>query len=257
MEAILRACIDPRFGYHRTMDAEPDADDGPIAQAAAISATIAEPARARMLAALMDGRHRTATELGLVARIAPSTASAHLARLVDSGLVRCAAQGRYRYFRLAGRDVAATLEALFGLAGATSQQLRVRTPPRLRYARTCYDHLAGELGVVLHDRMLALGWMKATKKRTAYELMPDGHAGLGAWGVDVESARLRRRQFAVPCLDWSERRPHLAGSLAAAVLERWLNRKWIVRELDGRAVELTPRGSQALRPLLGATPGKP
>jgi DNA-binding transcriptional ArsR family regulator len=224
---------------------------------AAVAAAIAEPSRARMLSTLMDGRARTATELAVVAGVAPSTASAHLATLRTQRLIECVAQGKHRYFTLAGPEAAAAIEALFGVAGASSSAFAPRTPGALRYARTCYDHAAGELAVSLHDRLFALKWLTrrgAGAPRAAtdgarggvYALTPAGEAQLSRWGIDCDAVRGARRRTACACLDWSERRAHLGGALGAALLTAMLEKKWVRRELDSRALELTDRGRRGL-----------
>lgn len=215
-----------------------------------IAAAIAEPARARILYSLLDGRARTATELSALADVSPSTTSTHLRRLEVHRLVQVVAQGRHRYYSLAGENVAAALEALSVLAGSSGHAVEPRTPARLRAARTCYDHIAGALGVRLHDRLKALKWLRPAGER-AYEVTSAGVAGLGRMGVDVEAARAARRRFATACLDWSERRYHLAGALGAAVLATALRRKWIVRDLDSRIVTLTSHGQRELEAVLG------
>jgi DNA-binding transcriptional ArsR family regulator len=210
---------------------------------AAIAAAIAEPARSRMLCALMDGRARTATELGAAAELAASTTSAHLARLVEQQLLRCMPQGRHRYYTLASEGVGAALESLLVIAGQPAARPATRTPERLRVARTCYDHLAGTLAVGLHERLLKARWLQADGERE-YRLLPAGERALGEWGVDVEAARGQRRRFACACLDWSERRPHLGGALGAAVLQAALRRRWLAQDLEGRGVRATPKGER-------------
>lgn len=221
-------------------------DDAPIA---AIAAAIAEPARTRMLCRLLDGHARTGTELAIVAGISPSTASVHLARLVGCRLVRVAAQGRHRYYSLANAHVATALEALTVLAGAPRTPFVPSTPDALRTARTCYDHMAGAVAVALHDRMFALRWLAhaPAEGEAAYALTPAGQRAVTALGVDVGVIRTRRRRFACGCLDWSERRPHLAGAVGAALLDAALAHGWMRRQLDSRALELTARGRRALR----------
>jgi DNA-binding transcriptional ArsR family regulator len=223
---------------------EPDVD------MASVAAAIGEPARARMLSCLLDGRARTATELAAVADVTPSTTSAHLRRLEKQRLVKLVAQGRHRYYSLDGVHVAAALEALSVVAGRFEPGVAPNTPQRLRAARTCYDHLAGTVGVVLHDRLHELGWLRAAGART-YDLTRPGVVGLEGLGVDVGVARALRRRFAAPCLDWSERRDHLAGALGAALLDLALKRKWIVRDLDSRAVTVTPVGRRDLKRYVG------
>ena len=220
---------------------------------AAIASAIGEPARARMLYCLMDGHARTSTELSVVADIGAPTASAHLGRLKAAGLVDVVAQGKHRYYRLAGADVAAVLEGLNVLAGSRIA-FTPNTPRRLRAARTCYDHMAGEVGVTLHDRLQALEWLRPAPGDPPgrYDVTPSGAAALQALGVDVAAARAQRRRFACDCLDWSERRPHLGGALGAAMLTLALRRRWLEQDLDSRALSVTPLGRRELASRLGA-----
>ena len=215
---------------------------------ARIAAAIAEPARARMLCCLMDGHARTSTELSVVAEVTPSTASAHLNKLKDQHLVKVLAQGKHRYYSLADQGVATALEALMNVAGGTRDKFVPNTPTRLRAARTCYDHMAGTLAVALHDRLFSLGWLvPEAQDDTRYELSPQGMDALGNMGVKVDDARGSRRRFACACVDWSERRPHLGGALGAALLTLTLKERWLQRDLDSRALSITPSGERALR----------
>jgi DNA-binding transcriptional ArsR family regulator len=213
-----------------------------------IAAAIGEPARARMLCCLLDGHARTSTELSVVAEVSPSTASVHLSRLKTERLVKALVQGRHRFYGLAGPEVASALEALSVLADAPRGRFVPRTPSRLRAARTCYDHMAGGLGVALHDRLMKLGWIAGGAKRndTAYEVSAQGAKALAAVGIDVEATRTLRRRFACACLDWSERRPHVGGALGAALLSVALKRRWVVQDVDGRALEVTGAGRREL-----------
>jgi DNA-binding transcriptional ArsR family regulator len=220
---------------------------------ARVAAAIGEPARTRILFCLMDGRARTSTELAIVAGISPSTASVHLHRLQDERLVKVIVQGKHRYYRLAGGSVAAALEGLTVLAGASYQPFVPNTPSRLHAARTCYDHIAGTLGVLLHDRLKGLGWVRAceTQHGEQYEVTRGGASGLQALGIDVERTRKLRRRFAFGCLDWSERKPHLGGALAAAILSVALKKRWLLQELDSRALSITPYGRRQLQSRFG------
>src|SRR5262245_59719490 len=202
-----------------------------------IAAAIGEPARAKMLYRLADGHARTSTELAAVADVTPSTASVHLQRLKAERLVKVTAQGKCRYYSLASADVAAALEALSVLAGAPRDAFVPTTPIRLRAARTCYDHIAGTLGVNLHDRLVALEWIRAVgRHRTDYDVTTAGDNALERIGVDVTTVQARRRRFAFACLDWSERRPHLGGALGAALLDVALEKKWVEQDLDSRSL---------------------
>ena len=217
------------------------------ASACSIAAAIGEPARARMLYCLTDGRARTSTELAIVADVSPSTASVHLQRLVTRRLVKVFAQGKHRYYSLEGPNVAAALEALSVLAGGTNNTFVPNTPGPLRAARTCYDHIAGSLGVTLHDRIRTMGWLADdSKDGRSYGLTPRGEKGLRVLGVDVDATRALRRRFAFACVDWSERRPHLGGALGAALLGVALKRKWVTQELDSRALSVTLLGRREM-----------
>lgn len=219
----------------------------PDIKASLIAAAIGEPARARMLYHLTAGHAHTSTELAAIGEVSPSTASAHLQLLAARGLVRVFAQGRHRYYSLEGPQVAAALEALSVVAGEPARAFAPSTPVHLRAARSCYDHLAGALGVSLHDRFHALGWLSPIGSNNQdYLVTSKGTKRFQELGIDIEATRTLRRRFAFACLDWSERRPHLGGSLGAAVLKLALGRKWIVRDLDSRAVELTPRGGREM-----------
>jgi DNA-binding transcriptional ArsR family regulator len=223
------------------------------ADASDIAAAIGAPARAGMLYCLMDGRARTSTELAMVAGVTPSTASVHLSRLKRQCLVRVITQGKHRYYSLAGEDVATALEALGVLAGAR-RAAAPEPPSPLRSARSCYDHMAGILGVALYDRFEALGWLNtAAAKRddNACELSESGAKAFATLGMDVADLRSLRRRFAYACLDWSERRPHLGGALGAALLDVALRRKWVLRQRDGRALTLTSTGQRELRARFG------
>jgi DNA-binding transcriptional ArsR family regulator len=221
-------------------------DDAAVSE---VAAAIGEPARARMLYCLIDGRARTSTELAVVADVTASTASVHLQRLKTQRLVKVLAQGKHRYYSLEGANVAAALEALSVLAGGTRKPFVPNTPNRLRAARTCYDHMAGTIGVLLHDRFKALGWLStATGSRRAdsYDVTPNGAKAFESVGIDIDATRMLRRRFACACLDWSERRPHLGGALGAAVLKVFLNRKWIVQDLDSRVLGITSFGRREI-----------
>jgi len=212
-----------------------------------IAACIGEPARARMLYCLMDGRARTSTELAVVAGVSPSTASVHLQRLTTQRLVKVLAQGKHRYYSLGGANVAAALEALNVLAGGPRDAFVPNTPSGLRAARTCYDHIAGTVGVLLHDRFQALGWMTpGISDDNACDLTSSGTKAFEALGIDVEAARTLRRRFAYPCVDWSERRPHLGGALAAGLLRVTLKKKWMLQEVDSRALRVTSFGRREM-----------
>jgi DNA-binding transcriptional ArsR family regulator len=207
---------------------------------ARVAAMIGDPTRARMLATLLDGSMVTAGEIARAANVTPPTASAHLAKLVDAGLVAVRAQGRHRYFRLADGDVAHALEALAIVAEPmeNADPHRVRwsrdAMKPLRHARTCYGHLAGELGVRLHDALIAHDVLAPCDGH--YEIGDDGRRWLAGLGFDAETVQASPRGIAYPCVDWSERRDHLAGPLAVALLDRFLDERWLTRVGDSRAL---------------------
>ncbi len=224
----------------------------PDSAVARIAAAIGEPARARMLYCLLDGHARTSTELAVVGDVSPSTASVHLGRLKDERLVMMVAQGKHRYYRLNGEQAADALEALSVIAHPRPHAFVPRAPERLRVARTCYDHMAGTVAVALHDRFTALRWLVAAPAIVdAYELTAAGVKGFTALGADLEATRSLRRRFAFACLDWSERRPHLGGALGAAFLSIALRRKWVVQDLDSRALTVTAAGHREFKSRFG------
>jgi DNA-binding transcriptional ArsR family regulator len=236
----MPVAIHLQFVYHQNMNVERQSNT----KVSRIAAAIGEPARARILYCLMDGHARTSTELSVVAEVSPSTASVHLNRLKIARLIKVLVQGKHRFYSLEGPEVASALESLSVLAGGPRDKFVPSTPSRLRAARTCYDHLAGTLGVSLHDRLKTLGWLSAASKGSdsAYDLSLDGAKAFEALGIDVEATRTLRRRFACACLDWSERRPHVGGALGAALLKVALKRKWVVQDLDSRALGVTRRG---------------
>lgn len=222
------------------------------AAVAPIAAAIGEPARARILYSLLDGRPRTSTELAVVAGVTPATASVHLHRLLGQQLVKVLAQGKHRYYSLDRPDVAAALEALHVLAGGAGQTYTPTAPLRLRAARTCYDHIAGTLGVSLFDRFTALNWLSGSAGTDGtHELTAAGRTAFEALGIDLHATRALRRRFALACLDWSERRSHLGGALGAALLRLALKRRWVTQDLDSRILRVTSVGRRELSARFG------
>jgi DNA-binding transcriptional ArsR family regulator len=217
------------------------------AAVSSIAGAIGEPARAKMLFALMDNRARTGTELAVIAGVSPSTASVHLKRLETERLVKVHAQGKHRYYSLESRLVARALESLSVLAGTPKQQFAPNTPDHLRAARTCYDHMAGTLGVAVHDALHSSGWLRGR----SYDLTEKGENLLSRLGVNLEQVRNSRRRFAFGCLDWSERRSHIGGALGAALLKLALENRWVVQELDSRALSVTRAGRRDLAARFG------
>lgn len=217
-----------------------------------IASLVGDPARSNMLTALMSGRALTATELAQEAGITPQTASSHLAKLEAGHLIVPEKQGRHRYFRLSGSDVAAVLEGLMGLA-ARAGHLRVRTGPAdpgLRRARVCYDHLAGDFGVRMLDAMTEKKLLRISKDSAS--LTPQGERFVADFGIDLAALDGARRPLCKTCLDWSVRRSHLAGSLGAALLSRLYELKWARREKGNRVVAFSPNGAARFTALFGA-----
>jgi DNA-binding transcriptional ArsR family regulator len=222
---------------------------------AEIGALVGDPARAAILVALMDGRARTAGELAYFARVSPQTASEHLRRLTETRLLAVVKQGRHRYFRIASPLVAQMLESIGAVAA-------IETPPRfrpirgpdaaMREARLCYDHLAGRIGVAIADALTARGLVLLDDEGGA--VTKAGFAFFCGLGIDLETRRKSRRAFCRPCLDWSERRFHLAGHTGAALARHMLDEGWLTRARDTRAVIVTTRGETALADLLGIAP---
>ncbi len=217
-----------------------------------IAALIGDPARANMLTALMSGKALTASELASEAGVTPQTASTHLAKLEQGGLVVPRKQGRHRYFQLTGEDIAEVLEGLMGLAARVGH-LRTRTGPKdpaLRRARVCYDHLAGDLGVQLSDVMEARG--QIVIDGDSVTLTESGKAFAQEFGIDLAAIDGKRRPLCKPCLDWSNRRNHLAGALGSALLERFYALGWARREPDSRIVAFSPAGEKAFAEAFGS-----
>ena len=228
--------------------------DGP--HIARIAALIGDSARAEVLTALMADRALTATELADVAGVTKQTISAHLAKLLDAGLVTVESQGRHRYFRLADRDVAQLLESLMNVA-FRAVAVRLRSSPRepaLRRARVCYDHLAGEVGVQLHEALLRQGYLNAAGDG-GLAVTPAGAEWLAHQGIDTAVVARQRRMLCRPCLDWSERRHHLGGALGAALLQRLMERGWARRDKDSRVVHFSAEGELALRAWMAPAAG--
>ncbi|MGE0224394.1 MAG: ArsR/SmtB family transcription factor [Acetobacteraceae bacterium] len=205
---------------------------------AAIAQLLGDPARANIMNALMDGRALTAKELAYAARVSPQTTSGHLAKLTEAALLSVERQGRHRYFRLASPLVGQMLESIMAVAGAEPPRAAAwRGGEALRNARTCYDHLAGRLGVALADSLVARGHVVLSAD--GGEVTDAGHAFLRDFGAEPVPGK---RVFCRPCLDWSERRPHLAGRFGAALAGRCFELGWVSRMRDSRAVRITENG---------------
>jgi DNA-binding transcriptional ArsR family regulator len=221
------------------------------AMIAEIAALAGDPARANILSALLDGRAMTASELAFAAHVTPQTASAHLGKLADAGLITATPSGRHRYFRLASARVAQMLESIVAVAGDNRPRFRPlsRQAAQLRAARVCYDHLAGQLGVRIADAMIARGYL--VLEDDGGRVTDPGMRYLWELGIDTRIAGKGRRHICRACLDWTERRPHIGGAIGAALAERWLALGWIARAKDSRAVSVTPVGERGFRDSLG------
>ena len=209
---------------------------------ARVASLVGDPARSHMLIALMGGKALTATELALESEITPQTASSHLGKLVDSGLVVARKQGRHKYFQLRGAEVAELLEMLLNIT-AQIAPLKTATGPsdsRLRRARVCYDHLAGEVGVALYDALVTSEYLVDNGSETL--LTSGGREFFRLQGVPLDDFNAGRRPLCKSCLDWSERRNHLAGSVGQWVLDDTLNRGWASKDPNSRAIQFTARG---------------
>lgn len=226
--------------------------DGP--NIARLAAVIGEPGRAQVLTALMDGRALTATELADAAAVTRSTMSSHLSRLQQARLIEVESQGRHRYFRIANFEVAELLEGMMGLAQlTTSTQVFGPSDPDLRKARLCYDHLAGELGVLIYDGLQRRGsFVHASGGLTVSD---SGWALLSKLGLFAAGIPQTRRTLCRSCLDWSERRHHLAGALGAALMTRLMDLRWAKRLPHSRALHFTARGETEVRKIF-AQPSK-
>ncbi len=227
-----------RFVYDRSMESLPNV--------ANIAALIADPARAAILNALLDGRAWTATELSIEAGVTPQTTSGHLAKLLDGAMVAVARQGRHRYYRLANSKIAHVLETLAVAAGGTTEPRGSKRAEaaRLRDARTCYDHLAGRLAVRLVHSMIDGGYLETTAED--FTVSARGDAFLAGLGIDLAAVRKARRAFARQCLDWSEREPHLGGALGKALAVQMFDEGWLKRVPRSRRVIVTAAGESAL-----------
>lgn len=221
---------------------------------AASASLIGDPTRAAILWALMAGEARPAGELAAIAGASPQSASGHLAKLIDGGLVAVESRGRHRYYRLSGPEAAAAIEALAGLAASRNREPSSRTvslvPKDLRFARRCWGHLAGELGVNVLQSLIGHGWLRPEASR--FLLTPVGAAKMQVLGVDICALREGRRGIAYPCPDWSERVPHLGGPLGRALLDALLANDWIRDSQGSRKLTVTALGQREL-PRLGGT----
>ena len=222
-----------------------------------IAALIGDPARTAMLQLLMDGRAHTASDLAHTAGVTAQTASGHLSRMVEANLLAARAEGRNRFYRLASPDVAQVMESLMALAGMraepASRAAAWRRDPDLRFCRTCYDHLAGQVGIAVTDSLTRRGHLEPKGPRD-WQLTNSGELFCERLGVDLDGARkAQSRHFARQCLDWSERRPHISGALGAAIADTFFKRGWAERLRRSRTVRLTDSGRRALGSHFDAT----
>jgi DNA-binding transcriptional ArsR family regulator len=213
---------------------------------AEIANLIGDVSRANILAALMDGRALTALELSLAARVTPQTASSHLAKLTDANLLSVEKQGRHRYYRLASAQVARTLEAVMALTLSAPPRHRARSRPdeEMRAARMCYDHVAGRVGVAIADALIVRGHV--VFEGDSGEVTEAGHSFFADLGVDLAAPAKSRRIYCRSCLDWSERRPHIAGHVGAQIANFCFEKKWLVRQTASRALTITGQGDEML-----------
>lgn len=209
-----------------------------------IASLIGDPVRAKILWALLDGRAYTATELAVYADTTPQNISMHLNKLVNADLLSVESQGRHRYYNYSRADVPYAIEAIASLIpdnGLTARRLTEDKP--VRYCRSCYDHLAGKVGVLLTDGLLKQQFI--VKRDNVFSVSTEGEAWFNVLGIDINLLKRQKRSFARPCLDWSERKHHLAGSLGAALLNRMIIDGWVRKEKDSRTMIVTRKGEQA------------
>jgi DNA-binding transcriptional ArsR family regulator len=241
-------------GFFCFLGPEVGGDDMAVPNIVEVASLIGDESRAAMLMCLLGGVAVPASELARAARITPQTASSHLAKMVDGGLLCQESYGRHRYYRLASAKVGQALEALNAIAPPKPIRSLKESEQSiaLHFARTCYDHIAGEVGVALTDRMLELALLEEGQGRD-FALTEDGMKWFGDLGINFDTVRRGRRHFARQCLDWSERRHHLAGALGAALTSRLFELGWIARIPGGRAVRVTGVGLDGLKAELGLT----
>jgi DNA-binding transcriptional ArsR family regulator len=218
---------------------------------AEVAALVGDPARANILAALMGGQALTASELAYAASVSPQTTSGHLGKLADGHLISCVKQGRHRYYRIATPRVAEMLEGIMAVAADLPARHRPVSAldEAMRAARSCYDHVAGKLGVGVTDTLRERGHLVLADE--GGEITDGGVAFLRDFGVDLDAARRRRRIFCRPCLDWTERRPHLGGAIGAALAQRCFALGWFERRRDSRALKITTAGRRGLSETFG------
>ena len=211
-----------------------------------VASLIGDPTRATIMWSLLDGKAFTATELAVTADTSPQNISMHLARLLQAGLLRVENQGRHRYYKFARKEIAYAIEAmahLISVPAITGKTMEEKIPP-IKYCRTCYDHLAGKAGVAITDSLLKQKII--IDRNNQFELSPKASKWFAALGINPDDLKEQRRTFIRPCLDWSERRHHIGGSLAASLLDKMLEEDWIRRTKNSRAVVITSRGQKKI-----------
>jgi len=219
-------------------------------QFSAMASLIGDPVRAKILWALMDKRAYTATELALYANTTPQNISMHLHKLVKADLLTVQSQGRHKYYNYSRSEIPYAIEAIANLAPESdAKKIKITEEQPIRYCRSCYDHLAGKVGVMLTEAMLHRNYL--TKEQDCYDLSEEGQKWFSELEIDLERLKTQKRHFAKPCLDWSERKHHLAGALGAALLSHMIYNGWL-RTMDGsRSILVTAKGKQGLRDCLG------
>ncbi len=207
---------------------------------------IGDPTRASILWTLLDGRAFTATELAVSANTSPQNISMHLGKLLDADLLCVEKQGRHKYYRFSNKEVAYALEAMASLVPKPKVSLKTKAEnyPPIKFCRTCYDHLAGKIGVALTDSLLEQKII--VEKNNAFEISTEGEKWFSSFGINLEEAQKQKRIFLKPCLDWSERRNHLAGSVGALLLNKMISEDWLRKTKNSRAIIVTAKGEKEL-----------
>ena len=214
-----------------------------------ITSLLGDPVRSKIMWALLDGRAYTATELAVYADTSPQNMSMHLQKLVEAELLSVEKQGRHRYYNYARPDIAFAIEALAGLLPKPETDILVKLPDApIRYCRSCYDHLAGKVGVTLTDSLVKKDYI--TNRNGEFEVSTAGSAFFSTLDIDIVALANQKRSFARACLDWSERKPHLAGSLGAALMSKMVQQDWLRKTQNSRAITLTGKGRAELYRLL-------
>ncbi|MGX9932787.1 ArsR/SmtB family transcription factor [Virgibacillus salarius] len=215
--------------------------------AAIIASLVSEASRAAILTVLLDGRYHPASELAYMAGIKPQTASFHLAKMVDANVVAVSQHGRHRYYGIQNQEVAQVMESFLSIAPPIKIKSlkQAKEDKAIRYARTCYDHLAGNLGVAITTSFLHKGLID--EKKEIFTITEDGKEFFTSFQIDLEKLKKKRRSFSHKCLDWSERRPHLAGALGNALLERFIELHWIQQLPKTRAIKITAEGEKGFK----------